>query len=189
MAKPTDWKEWLERGGEKKVAWALNYLWKRADAAVHAPPRGIMGETDYAYCQRWISHLANSGLHEKLLRNMRGAWNTQHRRTKGSGKKSYSFVMSTDVGPTLRRLAKAGDVPLAEALQQIILEEETFRRKLETEYKEKLRSAEKAIADNAKRDALRPLKLANLDPHKRKAKVQKQIDKIMDILSELEEFI
>lgn len=152
--------DWIDQRNEQQVNWAINYLATR----VRLPggdPRTVFLEA----CKKPLTSPIEEARLLELMPKMRSSWRAQCRRLQIKDKRSYSFELSTEVGPALKRLSRASGVPAQQVLEKLILNADSFRADL----------AERKSAEIAK------IKAARIPPHPKKQidtiKAQKQIIK------------
>lgn len=118
---------WIDLNNNSQCEWATSYLTARQFSR-HAE------ESNARYFERVelkLSSWAAKSTDSKeavisLIKKMRAAWNTKKNRSKSSGRKAYSYVMSTAITRKLHQLS--GDRPINTTLEEIINNEyEVYR--------------------------------------------------------------
>lgn len=100
MTKNTNPLAWIDQNDREQIAWVNRYLWQ------HLPLGSLVisSTSDMAIYQSNTPLLINADL-ILLINKMRSAWRQKQFRSKQNGKKTYSFVMSTEVEKKLKVLA------------------------------------------------------------------------------------
>lgn len=145
--------DWIDQRNEQQVSWAINYLATR----VRLPggdPRTVFLEA----CKKPLAAPYEESRLLSLMPRMRAAWRAQdRRRLQIKDKKSYSYELSAQVGPALKKLSDAKGCSVQQVIEELVLDADRFRKDLEEEKK----------AEIAK------IRGARMAPHP-----QKQIDKL-----------
>ncbi len=114
MTKNTNRLAWIDASDIEQITWVNQYLWQHL-------PRGflvISATSDMAIFINNMPVPINAEL-ILLINKMRSAWRQKQFRSKQNGKKTYSFIMSTDVEKQLKTLAGSkGEI--RQTLEQLI---------------------------------------------------------------------
>lgn len=122
--------DWIDKKNEQQVNWAINYLATR----VRLPggyPRTVFLEA----CNKpLVSPIEEKNLLD-LMPKMQAAWYAQCRRLKLKDKKPYSYELSAQVGPALKKLSQDRGYSVQQVLEELVLDAESFRKELEEKKK------------------------------------------------------
>lgn len=117
MKKDADLLNWINSENAEQMQWANEYLAQRL-------PLGKLIKNSQSGLEISMNNHHHSVFISpeiKLLVNkMRAAWRQYKFRSKQNGKKTYSFVMSTNIGKQLKDLAGAGEGKVTKTLEILI---------------------------------------------------------------------
>jgi hypothetical protein len=161
MSDRGQWFDWIDKNNQEQTRWAINYLNKKG---AHLPysdhPYHQLQEVSTAWLRQ--TDVANAEAREQLVFRMKAAWSKEKSRKKRTGQKPYSFEMSAQVGPALKRLSKAQGLLISQALESLILNTDAFRRHLEDIKREEVAKIRPSQKDTDRHAEQQKLQLAAL---------------------------
>jgi hypothetical protein len=138
MIDSNNWIYEIDSGGQSIRLWAINYLrknnWLIHSPYEHIPPCSI---------SEIIQHIPPSPNKELMLRKMRSAFDQKQLRDKKNGRKSYNFIMSTQIQQILKSLARDIDKPMNETLELIIRNDYQLVREFKLQEKRQKKSTKR----------------------------------------------
>lgn len=110
-----NWIHGIDSGTQSIKLWAIKYLLKN-NCLNYSPYEHIPS----CSIRELIQRIPPSPDKELMLRKMRSAFDQKQLRDRKNGRKSYNFIMSTQIQQMLKSLARDIDKPMNETLELII---------------------------------------------------------------------
>jgi macrodomain Ter protein organizer (MatP/YcbG family) len=107
--------DWLSPDDWRQHRWVIDYLIAKREQIRKYPEA-----SDYDNLVSWSRNLGDEAIDELLIRNMKAAWRQKQHRNRQISKKSYSFILDSEVKAQLDDLAKRQKKTIIDTLEGII---------------------------------------------------------------------